>query len=128
MRRQISPILWLYVAGWLAVFAPLTCYRHGFLPAHLDAERAHSQSVGLPFVIDDMCGTGSLPPPQPVVEPEPHSHVHKIKILLLSALGVWLPQAADFSRPPQPVARLEVLSLKPRAAHLPTLKPPPRLL
>ncbi len=125
MCRQVSPILWLYVAGWLAVFAPLTCYRHGFLPAHLDAERAHSQSVGLPFVIDDMCGTGSLPPPEPVRE---HTHSSAHKTLLLSALGVWLPQAAGFSRPPQPVARLEVLSVKPRAAHLPTLKPPPRLL
>lgn len=117
--------MWLYVAGWLAVFAPLTCYRHGFLPAHLDAERAHSQSVGLPFVIDDMCGTGSLPP-EPVREHEAHSSAHKT--LLLSALGVWLPQAAGLNRPPQPVARLEVLSVKPRTAHLPTLKPPPRLL
>lgn len=117
--------MWLYVAMWLAVFAPLTCYRHGFLPAHLDAERAHSQSVGLPFVIDDMCGTGSLPP-EPVREHKAHSSAHKT--LLLSALGVWLPQAAGCSRPPQPASPLKIFSQKPRATDLPPLKPPPRPL
>lgn len=125
MRRQVSHMVWFYVALWLAAFAPLTCYRHGFLPAYFQAEQARNVPVGLPFVIDDMCGTGTLPPPEPPPSHEPHNHAHKT--LLLSAVGLWQPALPRLIEPQQPAISVQLTAPKPQIVDLALPKPPPRL-
>ncbi|PJF43045.1 MAG: hypothetical protein CUN50_01985 [Candidatus Thermofonsia Clade 1 bacterium] len=54
---------------WLAAFAPLTCYRHGFLPAHRQTQEQQAASAVFPFIVDDMCGTGGRQSADPEEKP-----------------------------------------------------------
>lgn len=123
LYKQSCQVLWLYLALWLAAFSPLTCYRHGFLPA-LHAAEPVQAIQDFPFIVDDMCGTDITPAAAPSAEREPHRLAHKI--LLLSALGCWLPAPIALSAPSQLVSHLSLPEAHWHTAHLPLPKLPPR--